>query len=149
MTLLDDGRCAFARFCHREDGDAWTLTELSFDERLEREAVKASSDCPAGRLVRVDALEGTRYEPRLKPSIAVLEDVEGGVGGPLFVRGGIPLASADGSEYELRNRYALCRCGASGNKPFCNAMHAAIGFDDRLEERAAESEDPADDARKR
>lgn len=149
VALLDDGRCAFARFCHREDGDAWTLTELSFDERLEREAVKASSDCPAGRLVHVDALEGTRYEPRLKPSIAVLEDVEEGVGGPLFVRGGIPLASADGSEYELRNRYALCRCGASGNKPFCNAMHAAIGFDDGLKERAAESEDPADDARKR
>ena len=60
VTLLDDNRCAFARFCHREDGDVWTLTELSGDERLEREAVKASSDCPAGRLVHVDTREGLR-----------------------------------------------------------------------------------------
>ena len=37
--LLDDNRCAFARFCHREDGDVWTLTELSGDERLKEEAI--------------------------------------------------------------------------------------------------------------
>ena len=54
VTLYDDNRCAFARFCHREDGDVWTLTELSGDERLKREAVQESTDCTAGRLVHVD-----------------------------------------------------------------------------------------------
>ncbi|WP_080796972.1 CDGSH iron-sulfur domain-containing protein [Arabiibacter massiliensis] len=137
VTLLDDNRCAFARFCHREDGDVWTLTELSGDERLKREAVKASSDCPAGRLVHVDAREGTVYEPRLGPSITLLEDSEEDVSGPLFVRGGVPLVGADGEEYELRNRYALCRCGASRNKPFCDAMHVNVGFDDGLGGREA------------
>ena len=39
----------------------------------------------------------------------------------------------DGSTYELRNRYALCRCGASRNKPFCDAMHVSIGFSDGLD----------------
>lgn len=133
VTLLDDNRCAFARFCHREDGDVWTLTEESGDARLEREAVKASSDCPAGRLTHVDMREGTAYEPRLQSSIVLLEDLEEGVSGPLFVRGGVALVSADGTEYELRNRYALCRCGASRNKPFCDAMHVNIGYDDGLE----------------
>lgn len=132
VTLLDDNRCAFARFCHREDGDVWTLTELSGDARLKREAVKASSDCPAGRLVHVDVQEGTAYEPRLGPSITLLEDLEEGVSGPLFVRGGVPLVGADGTEYEPRNRYALCRCGASRNKPFCDARHVNVGFDDGL-----------------
>lgn len=132
VTLLDDNRCAFARFCHREDGDVWTLTELSDDERLEREAVKASSDCPAGRLVHVDTEEGTVYEPRLAPSIAILEDPQEGVSGPLYVRGGIELVGADGVAYELRNRYALCRCGSSRNKPFCDAMHVTVGYRDGM-----------------
>ena len=55
-----------------------------------------------------------------------------GVSGPLYVRGGIPLVGADGTEYELRNRYALCRCGASRNKPFCDAMHVTVGYEDGL-----------------
>ncbi len=134
VTLLDDNRCAYARFCHREDGDVWTLTELSDDERLKREAVKASSDCPAGRLVHIDTEEGTVYEPRLGPSIALLEDPLQGVSGPLFVRGGIPLIGSDGTAYELRNRYALCRCGASRNKPFCDAMHVTVGYRDGLDD---------------
>lgn len=131
--LLDDNRCAFARFCHREDGDVWTLTEMSGDERLKKEAIKASSDCPAGRLVHVDAKTGKVYEPDLEPAITLLEDPGRSVSGPLYVQGGIPLVSADGTEYELRNRYALCRCGASGNKPFCDARHVNVGYLDGLE----------------
>ena len=41
-------------------------------------------------------------------------------------------ACEDGTEYELRNRYALCRCGASRNKPFCDAMHVTVGYEDGL-----------------
>lgn len=132
VTLLDDNRCAFARFCHREDGDVWALTERSGDERLAREAIKASSDCPSGRLVHVNTSKGTVYEPQLEQSIALLEDPGEGVSGPLYVRGGIPLISADGTEYELRNRYALCRCGTSRNKPFCDAMHIPTGYLDDI-----------------
>ena len=40
--------------------------------------------------------------------------------GPLWVRGGIPVMSADGKPYAIRNRVTLCRCGKSGNKPFCD-----------------------------
>lgn len=132
VTLLDDNRCAFARFCHREDGDVWTLTEYSGNEHLKREAIKAASDCPAGRLVEIDSETGKVYEPQLAPSIALLEDPEREASGPLYVQGGIKLISADGSTYELRNRYALCRCGESRNKPFCDAMHVSVGYQDGL-----------------
>jgi len=43
--------------------------------------------------------------------------------GPLWVRGGIPIKSADGKPYEIRNRVILCRCGRSKNKPFCDGSH--------------------------
>lgn len=127
VDLKDDGRCAFARLCHREDGSVWELTGKSEDPTLKDEAIKASSDCPAGRLVHYDK-EGNTLEPKLAPGITILDDPEKGVSGGLFVKGGIPLEAADGTTYEHRNRYALCRCGASKNKPFCDATHVKIGY---------------------
>ena len=85
VYLFDDNRCAYARFCHREDGDVWSLTEASYDPHYKREAVRASSDCPAGRLTHVDTETSQVYEPSLAPGITLLEDTEEGVSGPLFV----------------------------------------------------------------
>jgi CDGSH-type Zn-finger protein len=52
------------------------------------------------------------------------------VAGPLWVRGGIPITSSDGKRLEVRNRVALCRCGASKNKPYCDGTHVSIHFRD-------------------
>lgn len=128
LDLYDDNRCAFARLCHRRAGDAWAMTRGA--ESDEQEIVASSWHCPAGRLEHRDTDTGEVYEQSFDPSIVILEDPEKHVSGPLFVRGGIPLIGADGHEYEKRNRYALCRCGASSNKPFCDAEHARIGFND-------------------
>jgi CDGSH-type Zn-finger protein len=133
LDLYDDNRCAFARFCHQEHGEVWTLTEESGDPALRKEAVQASTDCPAGRLVHHDKLDGYQeIEPDLEPSISLLQDPEREVSAPLYVKGGIPLVSASGTTYEQRNRYALCRCGASRNKPFCDASHVNVGYTDGL-----------------
>ncbi|HZK84920.1 MAG TPA: CDGSH iron-sulfur domain-containing protein [Desulfosporosinus sp.] len=48
--------------------------------------------------------------------------------GPIWVRGGIPIESCDGSSYAVRNQGALCRCGKSRNKPFCDATHVSKGY---------------------
>ncbi|MCB9529714.1 MAG: CDGSH iron-sulfur domain-containing protein [bacterium] len=50
--------------------------------------------------------------------------------GPLYLRGALHLAGVDG-EGETRTRIALCRCGASKNKPFCDNSHEKDGFIDR------------------
>jgi CDGSH-type Zn-finger protein len=135
LDLLDDSRCAFARFCHRADSEVWTLTENSDDIRLREEAIKAAVDCPAGRLVQRDKLSGGAViEPELEPRISILQDPERQVSAPLYVQGNIPLVSAKGFTYELQNRYTLCRCGASRNKPFCDAMHVSVGFADGHEQ---------------
>lgn len=49
--------------------------------------------------------------------------------GPLLVRGDVELLSTDGELIERRRRtVALCRCGLSAIKPFCDATHKAAGF---------------------
>jgi CDGSH-type Zn-finger protein len=40
------------------------------------------------------------------------------------VRGGIPIESANGKTYAVRNRVTLCRCGQSANKPLCDGSHS-------------------------
>lgn len=130
IDLMDDGRCAFARFCHRENGNAWELTEESYTEENRDEAIRAASECPAGRLTALDK-SGNLIEPFLDQAIVIAQDPQRGTSAGIFVTGGIPIEAADGTVYEVRNRVALCRCGGSRNKPFCDAEHISIGFEDR------------------
>lgn len=45
----------------------------------------------------------------------------------------------DGHEYDSAGTVALCRCGGSKNKPFCDGTHAKIGFtDDKADDRVAD-----------
>jgi CDGSH-type Zn-finger protein/uncharacterized Fe-S cluster protein YjdI len=48
--------------------------------------------------------------------------------GPFTLKGEVELLSADGQVRHTGNRMFLCRCGASGNKPFCDGTHAKTGF---------------------
>jgi CDGSH-type Zn-finger protein len=130
IDLLDDGRCAFARFCHRDSGDAWELAEDSASAFHHAEAILASNECPAGRLTAVEK-DGTEHEPDYSPAIEILQDPEEHVSAGIFVKGGIPIESVDGSVYEIRNRVVLCRCGLSGNKPFCDSRHVSEEYDDQ------------------
>jgi CDGSH-type Zn-finger protein len=49
--------------------------------------------------------------------------------GPLLVRGPFALRDQEGNDIETyRNTIALCRCGRSRLKPFCDGTHKKIGF---------------------
>lgn len=49
--------------------------------------------------------------------------------GPLLIRGDFELVGADGEELpRTRRTVALCRCGASALKPYCDGSHKLIGF---------------------
>ncbi|MHB1314019.1 MAG: CDGSH iron-sulfur domain-containing protein [Christensenellales bacterium] len=130
LNLADDNRCAYARFCHRQGGDAWELTLRSNHAGNKEEAIHAACECPAGRLVAMEKT-GHIYEPPLEPSVIIVQDPDLGVSGGIYVTGNIPIESADGQLYETRNRVMLCRCGNSRNKPFCDAMHVSVKFKDQ------------------
>lgn len=48
--------------------------------------------------------------------------------GPLIVTGNVELKDAAGNIYPAAEKMALCRCGASTKKPFCDGTHSKVGF---------------------
>jgi CDGSH-type Zn-finger protein len=51
--------------------------------------------------------------------------------GPLLIEGDVVITDATGKKFELGGRAALamCRCGESTKKPFCDGSHRTSGFD--------------------
>jgi CDGSH-type Zn-finger protein len=52
--------------------------------------------------------------------------------GPLLVDGDFKLVDAAGNEVPVKKK-ALCRCGGSTMKPFCDGTHSKIGFQGAIE----------------
>lgn len=130
LVLTDAQKlCAVGRFCH-PGGGTWELTQRSDDPEAKKQAIQEACDCPSGRLVIWDRKTGQVIEPDFEPSVSLIEDPPKKASGPIWLKGGIPLKSSYGKNYETRNRVTLCRCGGSRNKPFCDGTHCANGFDD-------------------
>jgi uncharacterized Fe-S cluster protein YjdI len=95
---------------------------VAIDAASADEIARVVMTCPTGALHyrRLDggdqesAPEETAVQPRLN--------------GPLFVRGRVKIVDAQGNVVREDTRIALCRCGQSSNKPFCDGTHRAAGF---------------------
>jgi CDGSH-type Zn-finger protein/uncharacterized Fe-S cluster protein YjdI len=79
--------------------------------------------CPTGalKLVRGDGAT----EPVPQPNRVRVR-----AGGPLFCQGALVVTSGEGDLLVEDTRVALCRCGASSNKPYCDNSHQGAGFRD-------------------
>jgi CDGSH-type Zn-finger protein len=65
--------------------------------------------------------------------------------GPYLVRGKVTITDADGNQYTVEGpNVALCRCGGSLTKPFCDGSHRENGFN--ATERAAVAQSDAVEA---
>jgi CDGSH-type Zn-finger protein len=123
LELADNRHlCVHARFCMRA-GSIWSLIKRSDEPEARDIAIEEACNCPSGRLVITENESKRVIEPEFEKSIVVIEYPPRGEHGPLWVRGGMPIVSADGETYEIRNRVTICRCGKSRNKPFCDGSH--------------------------
>ncbi len=50
--------------------------------------------------------------------------------GPYLVSGSVEVQDAEGKRFATGDQIALCRCGHSANKPFCDGAHKANAFKD-------------------
>lgn len=62
------------------------------------------------------------------PSMDRAVRIQPTVDGPLVVHGAVELVTGTGKTISRAKGSALCRCGHSANKPFCDGSHARVGF---------------------
>jgi CDGSH-type Zn-finger protein/uncharacterized Fe-S cluster protein YjdI len=96
--------------------------------------------CPSG------ALHFERKDGGAAESIPGQNLIVPSVNGPLYVSGNVRIQTEGGELIYSDTRLALCRCGASDNKPFCDKSHRQIDFQDagKIEVSQAEMDTPAE-----
>lgn len=133
LAVLTDQEdlCAFARFCDG-GGKIWRLIESPMPADVAR-ANREAGLCPSGRLKVWDRHSRLQTSPEPQTSaLQLLEDPAIDASAALAVSGSFTLQSANGETYPERQRMTLCRCGQSGNKPFCDGSHASTRWQDGL-----------------
>ncbi|MDD4052252.1 MAG: (4Fe-4S)-binding protein [candidate division Zixibacteria bacterium] len=97
----------------------WIMMDGATSELIAAQVDK----CPSG------ALSWFRNDAEQEhPDTATETIVELQPNGPLLVRGDIAIRDGKGGVEHRRGVTALCRCGGSGNKPYCDGNHTKIGF---------------------
>jgi CDGSH-type Zn-finger protein/uncharacterized Fe-S cluster protein YjdI len=99
--------------------EPWCAPDRASKEEV-REIVER---CPTGALTYVDKAGAPESAPR-ENHLTVAND------GPLYLTGALDIEGAPQDMPGVRFRVALCRCGASKNKPFCDNSHVDAGFRD-------------------
>ena len=94
---------------------------MQADAATADEVEAAVAHCPSGALrTRRNGVSPAKRQHRL--------ELRASANGPLLVSGGVRIRDADGTVLYEGEKAALCRCGQSGNKPFCDGTHKKIGF---------------------
>ena len=96
----------------------WITVDASDADKI-AEVVMA---CPTGAL-HFERLDGGPQEPQPESTT-----INPRLNGPLYVRGHVRIMGSGGSLIREDTRVALCRCGHSENKPFCDGSHRRVGF---------------------
>jgi CDGSH-type Zn-finger protein/uncharacterized Fe-S cluster protein YjdI len=135
VVKRDGYLCMHAAFCVGRLKRIPELMEGVDDSDVRAQIIGMIERCPSGSYMYSLTPEGRDVEPDLPVGIAVTTE-EGGLAGPLWVSGGIPLARSDREPFETRNRITLCRCGHSRIKPLCDGTHREIDFREQPETAA-------------
>lgn len=119
----DASRCIHVAACVRLGDDCfdprrrpWVDLTVTDQETV----ITAVEACPTGALrwSRADDTEQPETPTRMTPVR----------GGPMLVRGDVEVVDREGRTITAGPRVALCRCGNSGNQPFCDNSHRTDGF---------------------
>jgi CDGSH-type Zn-finger protein/uncharacterized Fe-S cluster protein YjdI len=119
--------CIHIGECGRAEGELfiagrkpWCQPDLASDDEAEEVVLR----CPTGAL-SVKFADGSRVE-----QAPAINSIQVAYNGPLFVRGDLQIDGAAADVPGLKFRAALCRCGESKNKPYCDNSHLDADFRD-------------------
>jgi len=127
ITLHDNrGICSHAGRCSDGQPAVFRLKQepwIDPDGAIQKEIIAVVKSCPSGALSY--SVDGTEHRDQERdPAVLVSRN------GPYLITGGMELADVPMGEGASREHYALCRCGASKNKPFCDGTHWSVEFTD-------------------
>jgi len=129
IDVVWDGRlCIHVGECTRARGDLFESGRQPWCEPDSAQSdfvAEVVERCPTGALSYTRADGGPGEAPPDANSIVVANN------GPLYARGELVIDGAPADSPGLATRAALCRCGLSANKPFCDNTHETSGFRDR------------------
>jgi CDGSH-type Zn-finger protein/uncharacterized Fe-S cluster protein YjdI len=127
-VVWDSRLCIHVGECTRAHGELFEAGRHPWCEpdRAGAEVVaEVVERCPTGALSYTRANGGAAEAPPAANSITVANN------GPLYARGELEIEGAPADAAGLHSRAALCRCGRSANKPFCDNSHEQAEFRDR------------------
>jgi CDGSH-type Zn-finger protein/uncharacterized Fe-S cluster protein YjdI len=115
------GECGYARGELFVSGrDPWCQPDLV----SMKETIDVVTRCPSGAL-------SYQVKDSISTEIAAtINTVQVAYNGPLYVQGDLDIAGATNDMPGLKRRAALCRCGLSKNKPYCDNSHTGGKFTD-------------------
>lgn len=118
--------CVHSAICWKGLGAVFQPNERPWVKMGGASSAEISSQverCPSGALswLRNDEVVTTTQDSA--PTVIDVTD-----NGPLVISGPITLKHPDGREEHRTRSTALCRCGQSGKKPFCDGTHSKVGF---------------------
>lgn len=101
----------------------WINMEGASTERI----VEQVKQCPSGALdffynKEADRIAEQGQETGQPPKVEISPN------GPYLVQGECLIVHPDGRQEVKTGKFALCRCGASANKPYCDGSHRSNGF---------------------
>lgn len=100
----------------------WVKVDAASTERL----IEQVKSCPSGALsYKMDQANTQAVAPKTE-----VVKVRLAPNGPLIVQGTIEVQDQTGAT-TIHTMTALCRCGASANKPYCDGSHQRVGFTDQ------------------
>jgi uncharacterized Fe-S cluster protein YjdI len=120
----DPSKCIHARECVKglpQVFDREKTPWINIKGAGEEEIMKVIDRCPSGAL---------SYKKSTDSPSDPFAQIKITKNGPLLVEGNCILMDSEGQEKKHCGPFALCRCGGSKNKPFCDGTHGKIDFDD-------------------
>ena len=105
--------------CSTQKKRPWIDAEGASTEEIINQVKK----CPSGALTTY--LNNEKMEKNENKGV----DVTLTKNGPILINGPIQMKDSSGNTIETASTCALCRCGGSSNKPFCDGTHNNIGFE--------------------
>ena len=96
----------------------WIKIDAAGTEKL----INQVKQCPSGALSFYKNAEGDKSSESMETKVEVMEN------GPLLVYGTLNVTHKNGMQEKKNKTTAFCRCGLSGNKPYCDGTHIKENF---------------------